>query len=218
MREVRLPGPVVEAPFDDLTARARIREAALALFAERGIDRATIRDIARAAGVSGGLVRHHFGSKDHLRDACDSYALERLMGLKEQAVLEGKVANPAFLSTAHPSVLLLYRYLARSMLDGSAAAGAMFDEMVDLGERWFAQHNPGQFSDPRAVSALLIALELGALSMKEQLSRALAVDILSPGGHLRLLRAKIDLYSHPLLDPDFAAQARTAVDGLQAKA
>ena len=47
---------------EDLTARARIRDAALALFAERGTDGATIRDIAKAAGVSGGLVRHHFGS------------------------------------------------------------------------------------------------------------------------------------------------------------
>jgi len=213
-----VPGPVVEAAFDDLTARARIREAALTLFAERGIQGTTIRDIARAAGVSGGLVRHHFGAKDDLRDACDSYALDRLMRLKEQAVLEGQVANPGFLSAVHPSVLLLYRYLARSMLDGSAAAEAMFDEMVDLGERWFAAFNPGQFGDPRAVSALLVAMELGALSMKEQLSRALGMDVLSPEGHLRLLRAKIDFFSRPLLSSGTAAQARAAVDKLQAPA
>jgi len=74
---------------EDLTARARIRDAALALFAERGMDGATIRDIAKAAGVSGGLVRHHFGSKDGLRAACDSYALDQLMQIKEQAVLDG---------------------------------------------------------------------------------------------------------------------------------
>ena len=44
----------------DLTARARIRDAALRLFAERGVEGVTIREIAEAAGVSGGLVRHHF--------------------------------------------------------------------------------------------------------------------------------------------------------------
>ena len=74
---------------EDLTARARIRDAALALFADRGLDGTTIRDIAKAAGVSGGLIRHHFGSKDDLRAACDSYALDQLMQIKEQAVLDG---------------------------------------------------------------------------------------------------------------------------------
>ncbi len=56
-------GPAAE----DLTARARIRDAALAQFAEYGFDRATVRGIAGAAGVSPGLVRHHFGSKNGLR-------------------------------------------------------------------------------------------------------------------------------------------------------
>ena len=111
-----LAGPA----FEDLTARARIREAALVLFAERGIEGATIRDIARAAGVSGGLVRHHFGSKDDLRDACDSYALDQLMGLKEQAVLQGRIADAGFMSAAQPALLVIFRYLARSMVDGSA--------------------------------------------------------------------------------------------------
>ena len=40
---------------EDLTARARIRDAAIALFADRGIGPATIRDIAQAAGVSPGV-------------------------------------------------------------------------------------------------------------------------------------------------------------------
>ena len=109
---------------EDLTARARIRDAALRLFAERGLDGTTIRDIAKEAGVSGGLIRHHFGSKDDLRAACDSYALDQLMRIKEQAVLDGQLANPAFMSAAHPTVLLTYRYLARSLVDGSPAAEA----------------------------------------------------------------------------------------------
>ncbi len=32
-----------------------------------------LRTIAEAAGVSAGLVIHHFGSKDGLRAACDDY-------------------------------------------------------------------------------------------------------------------------------------------------
>jgi TetR/AcrR family transcriptional regulator, regulator of cefoperazone and chloramphenicol sensitivity len=60
---------------DDLTARARIRDAALRQFAEQGFERSTIRGIAATAGVSPGLVRHHFGSKEALRDAVDEHVL-----------------------------------------------------------------------------------------------------------------------------------------------
>jgi AcrR family transcriptional regulator len=209
--------PAGEPAFEDLTARARIRDAALRLFAERGIDGATIRDIAKAAGVSAGLVRHHFGSKEGLRDACDSYALERLVRIKEQAVLEGQMADKGFLPAVHPTVLGLYRYLVRSMLDGSPAAASMFDDMVQLTEQWLKEHEPGQFTDARAYAAVLVAMQVGMLGMHEHLSRALGADILSPQGHIRMSRGALDLHSHTLLSPEQAAQAHAALDQLQAR-
>jgi hypothetical protein len=137
------------------------------------------------------------------------------MRLKVQAVIEGQMATPGFLAGAHPELLILYRYLARAMLDGSPAAAAMFDEMVGLGEEWLAEHHPGRIEDPQAYSALLVAMELGALFMKDQLSRTLRTDVLSQDGHLRLSKAKIDFYSQPLLSPDLAAQAHAAIDRIQ---
>ena len=59
----------------DMTAVARIRDAAIELFGSRGFD-VGVRAIAEAAGVSPGLVIHHFGSKDGLRKACDDYIAE----------------------------------------------------------------------------------------------------------------------------------------------
>src|SRR5438034_3193016 len=200
---------------EDLTARARIRDAALRLFAERGIENATVRDIAKAAGVSAGLIRHHFGSKDALRDACDAYALDRLMQIKEQVVGEGQLTNPAFLPGTHPTVLLLYRYIARSLVDGSPAVAKLFDDSVKLGEEWLAKYHPGRYADPRAYSAVLVAMGTGMLTMHEHLSRALGADILSPEGHLRMIGALIDLYSKPLLDPELAGQAHAAIDRTQ---
>jgi AcrR family transcriptional regulator len=204
-----------ERPAGDLTARARIRDAALRLFAERGLDGTTIRDIAKAAGVSGGLIRHHFGSKDDLRSACDSYALDQIMRIKEQAVLEGQLANPVFMSANHPTVLLTLRYLARSLVDGSPAAAAVFDEMVELCEAWLAQHNPGQMADPRGYSAALVAMQTGLLMMHSQLSRWLGADIFTAEGHLRLSGALIDFYSQPLVSPELAEQARATIRHLQ---
>jgi AcrR family transcriptional regulator len=206
-----------ERAAEDLTARARIRDAALRLFAERGMDGATIRDIARAAGVSGGLVRHHFGSKEALREACDSYALDQIVRIKEQAVLDGQIGSVGFMSAAHPTILLTLRYFARSLVDGTPAAASMFDEMVELTEAWLAQHHPGEIADPRGFAAIFVAAEIGLLAMHEQLSRTLGADIFTPAGHLRMSGAKIDFYSHPLLSPELAAQGRAVIDALRAR-
>ncbi len=46
--------------------RARLIEAALHLFAEKGVGGTSIKDIAREAGVAQGLLYHYFASKDDL--------------------------------------------------------------------------------------------------------------------------------------------------------
>lgn len=46
--------------------RAAILQAALATFSELGYTRATVREIARRAGVTHGLVQKHFGTKEQL--------------------------------------------------------------------------------------------------------------------------------------------------------
>lgn len=51
---------------DPEAKRAAITEAARAVFAERGYAKATIREIARRAGVTHGLVMLHFTSKEQL--------------------------------------------------------------------------------------------------------------------------------------------------------
>jgi AcrR family transcriptional regulator len=46
--------------------RNQLLDIALALFAERGFERTTIKDLAETAGVAQGLVYHYFASKDDL--------------------------------------------------------------------------------------------------------------------------------------------------------
>lgn len=65
--------------FSDLTGRARIRDAALRLFAKHGFEGTSVRAIAAEAGTSAALVTHHFGSKENLRAAIDEEVL-RLVG------------------------------------------------------------------------------------------------------------------------------------------
>ena len=55
----------IERP-DGSVGRSQLIEAALDCLALQGLANTTVRTIATQAGVSGGLVRHHFGSKDRL--------------------------------------------------------------------------------------------------------------------------------------------------------
>lgn len=56
-------------PRGESGARDAILAAARALFAESGYERASIRAIARRAGVDPALVHHYFGTKDELLGA-----------------------------------------------------------------------------------------------------------------------------------------------------
>ncbi|CAO3455000.1 Transcriptional regulator, TetR family [Azospirillum argentinense] len=50
-------------------ARNKVRDAAIALFAQKGVKATTIKDIARAAGVSEGALYRHWASKEELAAA-----------------------------------------------------------------------------------------------------------------------------------------------------
>ena len=61
------PGsPPAKRRRDPEASRAAILEAAREVFTERGYARGTVREIARRAGVTHGLVMRHFGSKEQL--------------------------------------------------------------------------------------------------------------------------------------------------------
>jgi TetR/AcrR family transcriptional regulator, regulator of cefoperazone and chloramphenicol sensitivity len=195
----------------DLTARARIRDAAIELFAERGIAGATVRDIAQRAGVSSGLLRHHFGSKEGLRDACDEYALGHLAEIREQMLAGGKLADQTFLGSVHPLALRLQAYLVRSMADGSDPV--LFERMVAAGEAWLTGTSI-ETSDPRAYSAVLVAMQMGMFLMRDQLSRSLGIDAASTAGHSRVLLAAVDIFAQPLITAEQADLARKALDWL----
>ncbi len=57
-------------------ARERILEAARGQFAERGYDKASVRGIAKAAGVDPALVHHYFGTKDEVFAAAIEVSFE----------------------------------------------------------------------------------------------------------------------------------------------
>ncbi|GAA1862558.1 TetR/AcrR family transcriptional regulator [Actinomadura bangladeshensis] len=202
---------------EDLTARARIRDAALLQFAERGMKGATFRGIAEAAGVSVGLVQHHFGSKDELREACDAYTLDTVRRLSDAS---GGAGDPGFQAWAERLGLPVRRYLARALVDGSAAAARLFDDLVGTTERYLTDPPPGfdtpDTRDPRAFSAAIVAMTVGVEVLHEHVSRVLGADTFTAEGSLRLRRALLEVFAGRMLGPELAEQGHAALDAYEA--
>jgi TetR/AcrR family transcriptional regulator, regulator of cefoperazone and chloramphenicol sensitivity len=209
---------VSDVPFEDLNARARIREAALRHFAEEGYQRATIRSIAQTAEVSPGLLRHHYGSKESLRQACDEYVFETLRRLNTQFI-----DDPGVAAANRGAAQRFGRYVARSLADGSATAGPAFDELVTATEQWLTRADQARAdppddapADPPAVSlriraALVTAMAMGIPLLHEHVSRALGYDMFSAEGDRLLALGLLDIYSHTLLDAQTAATVRAGL-------
>src|SRR4051812_15593330 len=144
----------------DLTARARIRDAALARFGADGVAATTVRMVAADAGVSAGLVVHHFGSKDGLRQACDEYVLDAVRGDTDVRDAE---ALAGVLDAATP----VRRYLGRALLDGTETADRLFAELVDRTQDWLAGGEAEGWvrptADPRARAITYVSWQLAPL-------------------------------------------------------
>ena len=197
--------------FEDLTARARIREAAIQHFAEEGYERTTIRGIAQTAGVSPGLLRHHFGSKEELRRACDEYVAGMLRQVNAQVL-----ADPGQATAARRDARRYHRYIVRALADGSDEAGPIFDEMVTQTEQWLARADEAR-PDPPAVdlrirAALVTAMAAGIPLLHDHVSRALGIDIFEPEGDRLLALGLLDIYSHTLINEETASAAEAGLD------
>ena len=166
-------------PADDLTPRARILDAAIAQFARHGYARTTFRTIADAAGVSVGLVQHHFGTKAGLRQACDD-AVMALVQRKVEASRSGELDRPAFLAALQQQGAPLVRYVARAVLDGSPAAAEIFVQLTEATAAFLSDTWPDRFpmgsARARDAAAVMVAMNLGPVLLREPVARVMAID------------------------------------------
>jgi AcrR family transcriptional regulator len=119
----------------DLTAAARIRDAAIEQFGEHGFD-VGLRRIAEAAGVSAALVIHHFGSKEGLRQACDQYVADEIRSEKSEAMRSNDPATWFAQMAEIESYAPLMSYLVRSMQSGGQLAKMLWRRMIDNAEEY----------------------------------------------------------------------------------
>jgi AcrR family transcriptional regulator len=186
----------------DLTAYARIRNAALELFAERGVAATTIRDVAHAAGVSPGLVQHHFGTKAGLQKAVDEFvvedALRTITGLPkplEERSTEFAARMGAVIRDRPEAV----RYLARAASEGSELGLRAFREIVEFGVKEFqAMEKAGQLGpdlDLEWAVLQMMLFNLSTMMFEPAISHALGESIMSEEGRRRVNDAATRLFT-----------------------
>lgn len=123
------------------TSVARIRAAALRLFAAQGTAATSLRTVAAAAGVSVGLVQHHFGTKAGLIGAVDDYVVRMVAATMTRPLPEppgDTVAEVGRRVTAliaeHPDAV---DYLVRALVDAQPVGTMLFDALAAAGAaRW----------------------------------------------------------------------------------
>ena len=146
-----------------------ILKAAQRLFAERGIDAASIRDIAKAVGVSHGLVQQYFGTRERMIAAIIRNSIKEFEKLLPEGV-QGKSEHPLesfrrMLRTGGPqfhdfAVLIMRAELAgvepEKMIDPESQTPAMMLAATIRDLQAKSSESAGRM-DPRLVSAYINA-------------------------------------------------------------
>ncbi|MFJ5954626.1 TetR family transcriptional regulator [Paenarthrobacter sp. NPDC092416] len=207
---------------DDLTTRARIRDAAIGLFGRDGFSRATVRAIATLADVSPGLVIHHFGSKAGLRDACDQHVLAQTASQGREKTDPGSTGQLIQDYLNHPDQYAdEIAYIRQSLGDESDAGAAFFDAVVgqtqEIIQSGIAAGTIRAFDDVRATAVVIASNSLAMLMLGRHLSRALGADGpephgIGPGLLRQLTLPALEIYTHGFYtDSRFLDAARDAL-------
>lgn len=210
---VRLSTVNSERKDEDLTALARIRRAALASFGERGFEATSIRSIARRAGVSAGLVQHHFKTKDGLRRAVNRSVIDLVRrsvvpvtpGLAPSELMDeiGRAISDPIRSNPH-----LAPYLRRLFVESDAMALEMFDALMDATSQQLRQMRKKRLLDPDLdlgwAALHVVVIHLATIVFSVAINRHLDHEVLSEQGLRRFGDATKALFLRAHFDPDLA--------------
>lgn len=212
-----------------------LRDTALTLFAERGVDAVSVRDVAAAAGVSPGLVVHHFGTKDALRQAVDDHVTGLIETMLEAAGAEldlepgeqrdlrpdrtagaeaasGLAAGIAGLFTEYlPPDSPVPAYVRRLLMSGESGRVLFrrwFDMTVEMFRVWTASGLLRETSDPEALAAFLLLNDLAVFLLRDQVTEVLGLDPLGEGIG-RWTRVVMEAYTRGVLAPNDTTSTAT---------
>jgi AcrR family transcriptional regulator len=177
-----------EVSAEERSSIERIRTAALKIFAIHGTSATSLRSVASEAGVSVGLVQHHFANKAGLIKAVDDYALGVVMAIVAQPMpsppadtLDEMGSRVNQLVAEHTDVV---DYVGRAVVDGSPLGVMIFDMLVGNGTaRWHLRGERGetrQDIDLTWATINSLVLALGTVILRTHIERHLAEPLATP--------------------------------------
>jgi TetR/AcrR family transcriptional regulator, regulator of cefoperazone and chloramphenicol sensitivity len=188
-----------------------LRDAALELFGQDGFAGTNVRALADRAGVTAGLVNHHFGSKEGLRKEVDRYVLASirdawsdLLELAETAEvtdhLSIRIQGFQTLFQAKPH---LGRYIRRALIEQSPASNAFFDGLADVGNTITdAIRRAGLVrlsSDPEAQGLYALLCGLMPVLLSRHIERHLGMSLRSDEGAKRWAAIDYEVMTNGIL-------------------
>lgn len=171
-----------------LSSVDRIRNAALKCFAARGAAATSLRTVAAEAGVSLGLVQHHFVTKANLIKAVDDHVLEVMSSTLARPIPDPPADSIAdiggrvtWLIAEEPDVCA---YVGRALTDGSPVGSQVFDSLAELGSaRWKTREQQGLTRpdlDPAWGMLNPLVLALGTWVLRGHIERHLPEALTTP--------------------------------------
>jgi AcrR family transcriptional regulator len=198
----------------DLAPRARIRDAALRLYAEHGTQATSIRMVADEAGMSAGAVMHHFKSKDELAEAVQHAVVAKIrevvsgVGLDQPPPVAARARRQAFdqLITDSP---VIAGYIRRATMEGGPAGVALFTEAFELVRSEMQALVDAKIArplpDPEVGLVLYRAINLAHIVFGPLVEQMLGLSLSDPVVLERFRDAAVDLLTRPLFNEAPAA-------------
>lgn len=197
---------------DDASPRERIREAAMRQFAMHGFKGATVRGIAHEAGVSPGLVQHHFPAKRALQEECDAYVFAVLRDAQTRGTGPGASTDAAFVADTHRALAPVVPYLAMVLVSDAPSAARLFDGLAEFNRTSLTSGALGpplpEGEDVQAIVAVHTAMQLGLTILASYVYRRLGTGDHDPRAAARIARAQLFLATERWIDEDLEARVR----------
>jgi AcrR family transcriptional regulator len=166
----------------------RIRNAALKSFATYGTSGTSLRTVAAAAGVSVGLVQHHFANKAGLIKAVDDHVLGLVIAAIAPPIPEPPADSVAEMGSRVTRIVAeqpdVVDYVGRALIDGSPLGTTIFDTLAVFGiARWSQRNERGETRPDldltwAALNALV--LPLGTIILRGHIERHLPERFTAP--------------------------------------
>lgn len=166
-------------PPEQANGRERLLDAAIKLFGREGFDATSVRAVADEAGVSWGLVRFYFESKDGLRDAVEEHVMS---GYLQRVKDASRVTSPedlvSLIESQTEGLSDVVSYLRRAIMEERPVALAFLRELLSTTEALNADVRAQFPNEPALWDPVRIVVQrLGYLLLAPQIQALLGRDL-----------------------------------------